>query len=251
MGAQGDEGRLPDARTTNTVYLLDVLAPGETLRKMKLSEMSFDISAVEVNEMPGRVFGYARVSSQDQNLARQHEALAGVDMIVDEKASAATDDREKLQTLIAFAQAGDTVRVKSIDRLARNTRDLLKIVDELSDKGVAVEFVDTPQLNVSTKEGRAMLTIFAAFAQLEREAIRERQMEGIALAKAAGKYQKAPKLTAEQIETARARVDAGVAKAKVARELGVSRQTLHTALAGTGVYAGATGQLERSGRASR
>ena len=82
-----------------------------------------------------------------------------------------------------------------------------------------------------------MLTIFAAFAQLERESIRERQMEGIALAKAAGRYAKGPKLTAEQIAEARQKVDSGVPKAAVARSLSVSRQTLHTALKGEGRYA--------------
>lgn len=188
--------------------------------------------------MHGRVYGYARVSATDQNLDRQREALKDVDMLVEEKASGKNrNDREKLRMLIEFADAGDTVRVKSIDRLARNTRDLLAIVDELAEKHVGVEFVDTPQLNVSTKEGRAMLTIFAAFAQLERESIRERQMEGIALAKAAGKYQKAPKLTVEQIEDARRSVQYGVPKAVVARNLGVSRQTLYTALRGQGCYA--------------
>ena len=188
--------------------------------------------------MGGRVYGYARVSATDQNLDRQREALAGVDMLVEEKVSGKSrDGREKLRTLIEFADEGDVVRVKSIDRLARNTRDLLAIVDELAAKGVGVEFVDTPQLNVTTKEGRAMLTIFAAFAQLERESIRERQMEGIALAKAAGKYEKGVKLTAEQIAGARQRVADGVPKAAVARSLGVSRQTLHTALKGEGKYA--------------
>ncbi len=188
--------------------------------------------------MGGRIYGYARVSATDQNLDRQREALAGVDMLVEEKVSGKSrDGREKLRTLMAFAQDGDVVRVKSIDRLARNTRDLLAIVDELAAKGVGVEFVDTPQLNVTTKEGRAMLTIFAAFAQLERESIRERQMEGIALAKAAGKYAKGPKLTAEQINEARQKVDSGVPKAVVARELGISRQTLHAALKGEGRYA--------------
>jgi DNA invertase Pin-like site-specific DNA recombinase len=188
--------------------------------------------------MTGRVYGYARVSATDQNLDRQREALAGVDMLIEEKVSGKSrDGREKLRTLMAFADEGDVVRVKSIDRLARNTRDLLAIVDELAEKGVGVEFVDTPQLNVTTKEGRAMLTIFAAFAQLERESIKERQMEGIAIAKAAGKYEKGPKLTAEQIEEARQKVAEGVAKARVARDLGVSRQTLYTALAGVGRYA--------------
>lgn len=188
--------------------------------------------------MGGRIYGYARVSATDQNLDRQREVLAGVDMLVEEKASGKSrDGREKLRTLIEFADDGDVVRVKSIDRLARNTRDLLAIVDELAAKGVGVEFVDTPQLNVTTKEGRAMLTIFAAFAQLERESIRERQMEGIALAKAAGKYAKGPKLTAEQIAEARQRVADGVPKAAVARGLGISRQTLYTALSGAGRYA--------------
>lgn len=137
---------------------------------------------------------------------------------------------------MAFAQPGDTIRAKSIDRLARSTRDLLAIVDELLEGGVAVQFVDTPQLSVSTKEGRAMLTIFAAFAELERESIRERQLEGIAIAKADGKYRKSLKLSPDQIEHARQRIGLGVPKAAVARELGVSRQTLHTALRGEGRY---------------
>ena len=185
----------------------------------------------------GRVYGYARVSSTDQNLDRQREALAGVDVLVEEQVSGKNrDDRERLHTLMAFAQPGDVVRTKSIDRLARNTRDLLGIVDELLAKGVSVEFVDTPQLSVSTKEGRAMITIFAAFAELERESIRERQLEGIAIAKATGKYEKAPKLQPDRVAAARLRIADGVPKAKVARELGVSRQTLYSALNGTGKY---------------
>lgn len=82
-----------------------------------------------------------------------------------------------------------------------------------------------------------MITIFAAFAELERESIRERQFEGIALAKAAGKYEKSPKLSPEQIPLARERVDSGVAKSRMARDLSVSRQTLHSALSGVGKYA--------------
>lgn len=187
--------------------------------------------------MSGRVYGYARVSSQDQNLARQREALAGVDQIVEEKVSGKNvEDREKLRTLIDFAHEGDTIRVKSIDRLARDTRDLLAIVDGLAEKGVAVEFVDTPQLNVTTKEGKAMLTIFAAFAELERESIRERQRDGIAAAKAAGKYAKKNALTVDQVLDADRRVKEGVTRAHIAREYGVSRQTLHTALKREGKY---------------
>ena len=187
--------------------------------------------------MSGRVYGYARVSSQDQNLARQREALAGVDLVIEEKVSGKNvEDREELKTLMRFARSGDTIRVKSIDRLARDTRDLLAIVDGLAEKGVAVEFVDTPQLNVTTKEGKAMLTIFAAFAELERESIRERQRDGIAAAKAAGKYAKKNALTVEQVLDADRRVKEGVTRAHIAREYGVSRQTLHTAMTRKGKY---------------
>ena len=188
--------------------------------------------------MSGRIYGYARVSSQDQNLARQREALAGVDQLIEEKVSGKNvEDREKLRTLIDFAHEGDTIRVKSIDRLARDTRDLLEIVDGLAEKGVAVEFVDTPQLNVTTKEGKAMLTIFAAFAELERESIRERQRDGIAAAKAAGKYAKKNAPTVEQVHDAERRIAEGVTRAHIAREYGVSRQTLHTAIKREGKYA--------------
>lgn len=192
-------------------------------------------------EVTGRVWGYARVSSSDQNLERQRQALAGVDVLIEETASGKNlRDRSKLSLLLEIVQPGDTIRVKSIDRLARSTSDMLSIVDSMVDKGVAVEFIDTPQLNVSTKEGRAMLTIFAAFAQLERETIRERQAEGIAAAKAAGRYVKAPKLSVDEVRQARRQVEAGVPKARVARELGVSRQTLYAALNGNGPYATST-----------
>lgn len=188
--------------------------------------------------MSRRIYGYARVSSQDQNLDRQRKALADVDQIIEEKVSGRNiEDRAQLRILMQFAQEGDIIRVKSIDRLARNTRDLLGIIDQLAEKGVAVEFVDTPQLNVASKEGKAMLTIFAAFAELERESLRERQRDGIAAAKAAGKYAKQTALTVEQVRDAEARVSAGVPKAVVARDLGVSRQTLHTALNRRGRYA--------------
>ena len=111
------------------------------------------------------------------------------------------------------------------------------MVEQLREKGVSVEFVDNPALNTDTPQGEFMLTVLAAVAQLERATIRERQAEGIAIAKRNGVYDRGPKLTPEQIEDARQRVAAGVAKAKVARDLGVSRQTLYAALSGTGKYA--------------
>lgn len=188
--------------------------------------------------MAGRIYGYARVSSRDQNLARQREALRDVDQLIEETGSGkSVARRERLRVLMEFAREGDTIRVTSIDRLARSTSDLLAIVEQLTEKGVAVEFVQSPMLNVTSKEGRAMLAVFGAFAQLEREAIRERQRDGIAAAKAAGKYAKRTALTVEQVHDAESRVRAGIPKAVIARDLGVSRQTLHTALLRQGRYA--------------
>ncbi len=185
----------------------------------------------------GQVIGYARVSATDQNLGRQMKALDGCDRVFADKLSGKNTDRVQLQEMLRYVREGDTLRVTSPDRLARSTRDLLAMVEELKGRGVAVEFLDNPALNTDTPQGEFMLTILGAVAQLERSVIRERQMEGIALAKAAGKYDKGVRLTAEQIAEARKKVDSGVPKAAVARELGISRQTLYTALSGAGRYA--------------
>ncbi|GEB21943.1 recombinase family protein [Brevibacterium aurantiacum] len=186
----------------------------------------------------GQIVGYVRVSAADQNPARQIEAIGVVDRLFSEKVSGKNvDDREQLKEMIAYARDGDTVRVKSPDRLARSTRDLLDLVEQLQAKGVAVEFVDNPALNTGTPQGEFMLTILAAVAQLERATIRERQAEGIALAKKKGTYDRVPKLDPEQIADARQRISEGVPKAKVACDMGVSRQTLYSALNGSGKYA--------------
>lgn len=185
----------------------------------------------------GQVVGYVRVSAADQNDARQLEAIGNVDRLFAKKASGkSASDRERLQEMIAYVRDGDVVRVKSPDRLARSTRDLLGLVEQLAAKGVAVEFVDNPALNTNTPQGEFMLTILAAVAQHERATIRERQAEGIAIAKARGAYEREPKLTDGQLFTARELIARGVPKAVVARELGVSRQTLYTALNRNGVY---------------
>jgi DNA invertase Pin-like site-specific DNA recombinase len=188
----------------------------------------------------GQVVGYARVSAADQNEARQLEAIGDVDRLFSEKVSGKNMDRQQLQEMLAYVREGDTIRVKSPDRLARSTTDLLGMVERLKAKGVALEFVDNPALNTETPQGSFMLTILGAVAELERATIRERQAEGIAIAKSAGKYERGPKLTFKQIEEARRRVAAGVPKAGVARDLGCSRQTLHAALSGTGKYSALT-----------
>lgn len=126
----------------------------------------------------------------------------------------------------------------SIDRLARSSRDLLNLFDELKARGVRVEFTDTPFLNTGTKEATFVIQILSAVAELERVTIKERQAEGIAIAKAKGVYEKEPSLSPEQVAEARERVALGVPKSVVARELGVSRRTLYNALDGKGVYGG-------------
>lgn len=186
----------------------------------------------------GQVVGYARVSAVDQNEARQIAAIGEVDRLFVDKASGKSTDRGGLQAMLRYVRDGDTIRVKSPDRLARSTTDLLALVEQLAHDGVGVEFVDNPGLNTDSPHGEFMLTILAAVAQLERATIRERQAEGIALAKARGVYARKPKLSAQQIQDARARIDGlGVPLARVAREFEVSRQTLYSALKGEGPYA--------------
>lgn len=185
--------------------------------------------------MSGQVVGYGRVSSASQNEARQVEALDGCDRLFIDTASGRSADRPELITALDYVREGDTLRVPSMDRLARNLDDLRAIVRDLTGKGVRVHFVKEGL--TFTGEANSMntllLSMLGAVAEFERSLIRERQAEGIAIAKANGVYKgRKPSLNAEQIVSARERVEAGVPKAVVARDFGVSRQTLYNALAG-------------------
>jgi DNA invertase Pin-like site-specific DNA recombinase len=184
-------------------------------------------------EMTGQVVGYVRVSSSDQNEARQVEVLSGAERLFTDKVSGKNTERPALAELLAYVRQGDTVRVASLDRLARNLDDLRRLVTDLTTKGVRVEFAKEGL--TFTGEDSAMskllLSVMGAFAEFERSLIRERQAEGIAIAKANGVYRgRKPALTEEQVEKARERVSDGVPKAVVARDLGISRQTLYSAL---------------------
>lgn len=133
--------------------------------------------------------GYVRVSSADQNEQRQVLALQekSVDRIYAEKASGQNADRAELKKMLEYVREGDTVITESISRIARSTKDFLNIIEQLTQKGV--NFVSLKEnLDTATPQGRFMLTVFAALAELERENIRQRQKEGIAIAKAEGKY---------------------------------------------------------------
>lgn len=160
--------------------------------------------------------GYVRVSTVDQNPDRQIEAIGTVDKLFVDRASGKNIHRPQLEALRAYVRDGsdDVVRVKSVDRLARSTQDLLSLLQEFQSKGVSVDFVDSPALSTSTPSGKFTLTVLAAVAEFECELIKERQREGIALARAKGKYQRGPELTPEQIAEARRLVDEGVPKTR-------------------------------------
>ena len=133
--------------------------------------------------------GYVRCSSADQNPARQLDLLKeeGCDKVFSDMLSGKNTDRPGLKAMLDYIREGDVVFVESISRLARSTRDLLNIVDEFQTKGV--EFISQKEMiDTTTPQGRFMLTVFAAMAELERDQIRQRQAEGIKIAKEQGKY---------------------------------------------------------------
>lgn len=177
----------------------------------------------------GQRIGYIRVSSFDQNPERQLEHVE-VGKVFTDKASGKDTQRPELDSLLAFVREGDTVVVHSMDRLARNLDDLRRLMQKLTKRGVRIEFVkesltftgeDSPMANL-------MLSVMGAFAEFERALIRERQREGIALAKQRGAYRGRKKaLQPERVAELRQRVAAGEQKAKLAREFGISRETLY------------------------
>ena len=129
--------------------------------------------------MPMKI-GYIRVSTQEQNTVRQEDLMErlGVELVYMDKLSGKARDRPALQTMMDFVRAGDTVVVESISRFARNTRDLLELIEQLREKGV--EFQSQKEaIDTTTPSGKFMLTVFGAVAELEREYILQRQREGI------------------------------------------------------------------------
>lgn len=145
-----------------------------------------------VNDTKGlnMIFGYVRVSSKDQNLERQLSVLEPIcNKVIQEKASGKNiNDRPELLLLLSHLREGDTLITKSIDRLARNTKELLSLVDELVEKGITVRFLDNNMSFDNSPASRLILTMMGAVAEFERGIIASRRDEGIAIAKKAGKY---------------------------------------------------------------
>ena len=171
---------------------------------------------------------YVRVSTAEQNEARQREALAvrGIDKWFIEKASGKNTDRPEFQKMLDWVREGDTIYIHDLSRIARSTKDLLDLLDVLREKGVALvsgkESIDT-----STATGKLLVTMVAAINEFERANLLERQREGIAIAKREGKYKGRKAVTVPDLPRHYERYQRReVSKAALARELGISRPTL-------------------------
>lgn len=174
--------------------------------------------------------GYVRISTVEQNESRQLETmkLYGVEKIFSEKISAKNTQRPKLNELLDFAREGDTIYIHDFSRLARNTKDLLNIVENLNNKGIHL-VSSKENIDTSTATGKLLLTVIAAISQFERENLRERQLEGIKIAKSKGLYKGRKPVKIDNFEHHYKRWrNNEISKTALAHELGISRQTLYS-----------------------
>lgn len=175
--------------------------------------------------------GYVKVSTEEQNTARQDVLMQelGVEKVFMDKVSGKSKDRPALEEMMAFVREGDTVIVESISRFARNTKDLLNLVEKLGEK--SVEFVSKKEaIDTTTPTGQFMLTVFGAMAQLEREQILQCQAEGIAVAKAQGKYKGRKPIAVDEAlftEQYRAWKNGETAPKFIMKKLGLSKATFY------------------------
>ncbi len=179
--------------------------------------------------MNGKTIGYVRVSSEEQNTSRQLEGVK-VDKVFEDRLSGKSIERPKLREMLSYIREGDTLVVHSMDRLARNLDDLRALVRECTSKQVVVRFIkesltftgeDSPMSNL-------LLSVMGAFAEFERSLIRERQLEGIALAKKKGAYKGRKRaLNNEQVIFLKQQANLSKNKSEIARTLGVSRETVY------------------------
>jgi DNA invertase Pin-like site-specific DNA recombinase len=176
------------------------------------------------------IIGYARVSTNDQDCAVQEAALkaAGCSIIRSEKLTGTTTEgRKELETVLAFLRAGDTLMVTRIDRLARSVADLERIVQQVKEKGAFLRATEQP-IDTSTAAGKAFLQMLGVFAEFETAIRKERQLEGIAKAKASGVYKgRKPSVPVEEVR--RLYAD-GVRPTEIVRRLGIGRGSVYRAL---------------------
>ena len=194
--------------------------------------MKTSIEPIETIPSQALKVGYARVSSRDQNLDRQLAQLetAGCSKIFTEKLSGASSDRPELHAALKYLRPGETLVVTSMDRLARNTVDLLNLVQGAMERRAYVEFLSERLIFGPEEEAipSLMLGILGSIAQFERTLIRERQAQGIAKAKERGVYKGCSKsLGDEEVETLKKLASLGVSKSEIGRRLGISRATVY------------------------
>ena len=179
------------------------------------------------------LIGYARVCTEDQDLPLQRAALKAVGRlrIYEEKVSGAKRSRPELSRLLDQLRAGDVAAVSRLDRLARSTRDLLEIAEQLKEAGAGLRSLHEPWADTASAAGRMILTVFAGIAEFERELIHERTGSGRAAAKARGvRFGRPTKLSGDQIKLAQRLIDEGRPVPEVAKILKVHRATLYRAL---------------------
>jgi DNA invertase Pin-like site-specific DNA recombinase len=171
--------------------------------------------------------GYARVSSFGQSLDVQLSKLEDCDRVFQEKKSARTDQREQLSLCLDYVRDGDTLVITKLDRLARSTRDLLNIVKRLEDKKVELNVLDQ-QIDTSTASGKLLLNMLAVIAEFENDLRKDRQMQGINLAKSKGiKFGRKKALNAEQIQSIKARRNQGVTISELMLVFDISKATAY------------------------
>lgn len=178
-------------------------------------------------------YGYARVSTDEQNLTRQHVALtlAGCDQVVEEVGSG-VKARRRLDALLEQLRDGDELIVSELDRLGRSTGEAVLLMDELIKRGVQLRVLALPSLDIATNDGRLIADILASLAAHERRRLRERQRQGIAAARLSGRHLGRPqKMNGQQVGEARARLAADEPIPVVARAYGVTPKTLRATLA--------------------
>jgi DNA invertase Pin-like site-specific DNA recombinase len=207
-----------------------------SLRKLSLETLSPKMySDHEFSETGNMLVGYARVSTQDQDLSLQLDALqgAGCDKVFTEKASGAQRDRPALQAALDYMRGKDTLVVWKLDRLARSLKQLIETVEELGTRGIGLRSV-TESLDTTTSGGKLVFHIFAALAEFERSLIRERTRSRLQAARRRGHVGgRPPALTSQDLAEARALVrDPEITMEQVAKRLGVAPSTLYRHLPG-------------------
>ena len=175
--------------------------------------------------------GYARVSSTGQDLAVQLEKLKGCDKIFKEKRSGVDTGRPELKRCLEYLREGDTLLVTKIDRLARSTSDLYRIISELAEKGVAFKVTDDPTIDTTSRTGKLIMGILALIAEFENDIRRERQMDGIAKAKERGtRFGRKPELTPERVAEIKSLRADGTTVPEIIRRVGLSKASIYRAL---------------------